>query len=312
MSGSGRRIIYVPGIRPKPPPALHREAVWRCLVEGVRRADPAAAARLADAPPPLELVSWSHLFYEEYRDIGLDADALRRLLEPEREPASRPGRARAVRLLAHRLGDRFPVLIGWLAAADTRLHLEEANRYFDPAGGRAAQIRALLARALQETWDAGADILLLTHSLGSVIAWDTLWELSRQGRAGPVDLFITLGSPLANRFVRDRLLGAHLEGAESFPRGIRRWKNYAAAGDLTALGRRMAVAYAEMRRLGLVGDISDCIGMYNGFVGEDGPNFHRCYGYFVSAELGAALAAWFADSAEDASGFRGRPPDPRG
>lgn len=40
---TARQIIYVPGKNPKPEAALHREILWRILVEGVRRADSAVA-----------------------------------------------------------------------------------------------------------------------------------------------------------------------------------------------------------------------------------------------------------------------------
>ena len=73
-------IIYVPGIKPKPPAGEHRAALWRCLLEGVRRADPPAAADIARHPACFSLVSWAHVFYDTQRDIALDEPGIERLL----------------------------------------------------------------------------------------------------------------------------------------------------------------------------------------------------------------------------------------
>ena len=156
---------------------------------------------------------------------------------------------------------------------------------------------SLLAAELQKSWAAGDRVLLMAHSLGSVIAWDTLWSLGdsvqrRDVNAG-IDLFLTLGSPLGTRFVRRRLLGARAGGARCYPQGIHRWRNLAALGDLTALGHRFADDYVEMLQLGLVEEITDQTDLVNPFRGQEGLNVHKCYGYFVNAATGSAIADWW-------------------
>jgi len=290
-----RRILYVPGIRAKPPPDAHRTLVRRCLIEGVRRADPRVAGDLAAAADCLRLVLWGHEFYPDYRDPDADAAAIEALVADE-HPARRSIReVRAVRgrlrYLTHRLGDRFPGLIGLLAGEATRANLADSARYFANADGVADRIRGLLRDELARCWQAGDRVLLMAHSFGSVIAWDTLWEL--RGQAGPVELFLTLGSPLGTRYIRRQLKGAGLPGAAAYPRGIQRWENLAATGGLTALGHRFAKDFAGMRELGLVGSITDRTDLINPFRGPDGLNVHRCYGYFVNACTGAAIARWW-------------------
>lgn len=301
MSNPCRRILYVPGIRAKPSPDLHREVLRKCVIEGVRRADARSAEAIAAMPECLRLVPWGHLFYPDYRDLGLDAAGIDGLLA---EPS--PGRTTireifgARRQMAsglHHLGDRVPLLIEWLADPDTRINIRDSLRYFDNHAGVADRIRALLAAELQSAWAAGDRVLLMAHSLGSVIAWDTLWELGHSARPDPanarVELFLTLGSPLGTRFVRRRLLGAGASGAGRYPRGIHRWRNLAALGDRTALGHRFADDYAEMLRLGLVAEITDQTDLVNPFRGQEGLNPHKCYGYFVNATTGAAIADWW-------------------
>lgn len=304
MSNPGRRILYVPGIRAKPLPDLHRAVLRNCVLEGVRRADPLMAEALSATPDGLRLVPWGHLFYPEYRDLGLDTAGINSLLadpSPARTTVSEIfGLKRRFARLLHRLGDRIPSLIDWLADIDTRINIDDSLRYFENRDGIADRIRDLLATELQSAWAAGDRVLLMAHSLGSVIAWDTLWKLSHStspGHSGAgVDLFLTLGSPLGTRFVRRRLLGAQASGARRYPQGIHRWRNLAALGDLTALGHRFADDYADMLRLGLVAEITDQTDLVNPFRGQEGLNVHKCYGYFVNVATGTAIGDWWRES----------------
>jgi hypothetical protein len=300
MSDRGRRILYVPGIRAKPLPALHHQLLLRCVTEGVRRADPVTAEALSATPDWLRLVPWGHLFYPEYRDPALDAAGIAGLLADPLPLRATIGEIFGVRRrlawLLHHLGDRVPWLIDWLADADTRINIRDSMRYLENHDGIADRIRALLAAELQSAWAAGDRVLLMAHSLGSVIAWDTLWRLGHsapRGSTGGIDLFLTLGSPLGTRFVRHRLLSAKSGGAGRYPQGIHRWRNLAALGDLTALGHCFADDYAEMLQLGLVAEITDQTDLVNPFRGQEGLNVHKCYGYFVNAATGLAIADWW-------------------
>lgn len=291
------RILYAPGIRAKPPPVVHAARLWRCVLEGVRRADPEAAAGLAAAPECLRLALWGHLFYAQYRDVDLDEPGVAALLadpnpgrDSVREVFSIRGRAE---FLAYRFADRFPGLIDWLAAENTRINLTDSGRYFRNAGGVGDRIRDVLRLELQRCWAAGERVLLMAHSFGSVIAWDTLWSLGDE--AGPIDLFLTMGSPLGTHYIRRRLMGARARGAARYPQGIHRWHNLAAVGGLTALGHRFARDFAEMRNLGLVTEITDRTDLLNPFRGPEGLNVHRCYGYFVNVATGEAIARWWRD-----------------
>jgi hypothetical protein len=294
-------ILYVPGIKPKPPAALHRAALWRCLVDGVRRADPAVAADLAAHPAVFQLVSWAHLFYDTHRDIAQDQPGIERLLAlpgPEpRDLAEASSWRRRLQRALYRLSDRFPPLFDLLGEPNMRATLNDTRRYFGNDGGAALAVRRVVADALIESWRAHRRVLLIGHSLGSVIAFDVLWELShRFSEPGEVDLFLTLGSPLGLHFVRDRLLGSRETGSRRYPNKIRRWQNLAAVGEMTTLDARFSAIWGEMRELGLVGEISDRLNLDTWFRGVEGLNVHRCYGYMVHPGVGAAIAAWWRAS----------------
>ena len=68
-------IIFVPGMKPKPPADVHLEALRRCLLEGLSRVDETVAADLAAHPEAFVRASWTYGFYQEYRDIGIDLES---------------------------------------------------------------------------------------------------------------------------------------------------------------------------------------------------------------------------------------------
>ena len=94
-------------------------------------------------------------------------------------------------------------------------------------------------------------VLLIAHSLGSVIAYDTLWELSHDPRGahpplGSVACLITLGSPLGDEPLTRRLKGWRESGRGRFPANIRQWHNFSARGDAVCHDARLANDFRAM------------------------------------------------------------------
>jgi hypothetical protein len=299
MNGATERIFFVHGILPKPPPADHRAMLWRCLLDGIRRVDKKRASDLADHPEIFEFIAWSSLLYDEQTSVAPDMPGIERLLalpgpEPRDVSESKSWRTRT-RQLVYLLSDALPVLIDLVANADMKKMIDDANRYFNDENGVAIQVRQRLSDALIAATAAGQRILLIGHSLGSVIAYDTLWELgNRPDRAVQIDQFLTIGSPLGVRFVRERLLSAGASGTQRYPSNIRSWLNLAAIGEMTALDRRMATDFAPMIDAGCVQAITDDVELINYFRGPDGLNVHKCYGYMANEKMGAAVVDWLS------------------
>ncbi|MFE7032409.1 serine peptidase [Streptomyces sp. NPDC057621] len=90
------------------------------------------------------------------------------------------------------------------------------------------QVRSRVAEALAKQ----RPTVVIAHSLGSVVAYETLWahpELQ-------VDLLVTLGSPLAlPHAVFPRLQPAPVEKKGRRPPNVTRWVNIADPGDLVAI-----------------------------------------------------------------------------
>jgi hypothetical protein len=295
------RIIFVPGLNPKPPAEIYRPQLLRVLRAGLTRSRPRAAAWLAEHEDAFVLVAWTYLFYGAHRDVTLDVAGIERLLvqtapseQDLKELRSWPRRALR---WAHLVGDAVPFLGRRLAPPHTRRLMHEANRYLKNSDGVAAEVRSVLRATLERAWHDGARVLLIGHSLGSVIAYDTLWELTHVHRAtGEVSLLLTLGSPLATRFVQRRLQGARAVDAARYPHNVRRWVNLTARGDTTALRRRLAPYFLEMYGLGLVDALEDFVDFDNYFRGATGLNAHEAYGYLAQPLLAEVVGGWIERS----------------
>lgn len=288
-------------MKPKPPPAEHRAALLRALQAGLARVRPTAGEWLAANDERFTLVSWTQLFYKDAsRDIRRDLPGLERL---ERSPVAGPEEcldldswSRRWARLWHLVGDSLPSLSDLIVKPDLQLTLADVHRYLDNENGIATDIRALLKTQLIRAWDSGERVLLIAHSLGSVVAYDSLWELSREMNVpARVDQFVTLGSPLATRFIRRALKGAGLTGADRYPANVRRWANFAARGEIVALHPRLAPFFDEMVGFGLVEAIDDHAGLYNHFHGENGIDAHKSYGYLIHAAVAGLIGNWLTE-----------------
>lgn len=297
-----RRIVFVPGMKPKPPAEIHRRALLRVLMAGIRRVDPELADQLAHHEELFELVPWTYKFYGSYRDIGLDLPGIDKAIEcvdPNQEDVAEiESLNRRVRRWMHIVGDALPFLTRRLAKPDMRLTMREVRRYLNDRDGVASAIRDRLVAVVTAAWERDEKIMLIGHSLGSVIAYDALWQLTHErGEQRSIDMFVTLGSPLATRFIRRHLLGANRLGPERYPHNIKRWVNFSARGEMTAIHPELTPSFGAMLEMGLLQSFQDHTDFYNYFRGETGLNVHKSYGYLLSAPVVTTLVDWLRESA---------------
>lgn len=293
MTAPGCIILFVPGIRAKPLPELHERELRRCVSAGVTAAG-ATVAEAAVIAGNFELIGWSADFYGSNADIAADLPGIERLLADKGDPLAdlQEATAWSRRLVAmfYAIGDRLPLLSRLFTTHRMRTRLQDINRYFDDETGAGTRARAMLADRLQSAWDQGTAVLLVGHSFGSVIAYDTLWDFSHgRPRTGSVELFLTLGSPLTLRYIHQRLQGAAAIGRKRYPANIRRWQNILAVGEVAAQDHRVSDCFGEMQSLGLLDTIEDNLTMLNHFRGPEGLNPHKCYGYFANVVVGRVI-----------------------
>ncbi len=295
---SRNRIFFIPGKNPKPPAAEHQAWLWRCLLSSIRQVDAALIPELCASPDNFQLVAWNEIYYQQTKASEDDAPWIEAMLakagpdaRDRREALS--WRRRWVRL-HYTLADFFPFLIPLFPDPAAKNMVLETERYFNNHAGTADQIRELLKAPLRRMLAAGDRILLIGHSMGSIIAYDALWELwHAEKNPGRIDRLLTLGSPLGMRFVQNRLLGFHNGPDRRFPGNIRHWINIAAQGDLTALDPNLRDDFASMLNAGMIESITDVHDIYTYFRNQGGLNVHRSYGYLAHPYIGRVVADWW-------------------
>ena len=286
-------ILYVPGLLPKPEAVTHRAALLRCLLAGIATQDEAVAKAIEARPESFEIVSWTYDFYGEHRDFALDAPSVDALLAQgklsprDRQEASTPMRRLARWMFT--VADKLPILIPHIATERVRLHLRDLRRYTHNRNELAEHTREMLKVALRSAREQQRPILLIAHSMGSVIAYESLWQMSRANReAMRIDLLLTMGSPLGQSYIQKLLKGSDAIGAVRYPANIKRWANLSAVGDLTAIDPYLKNDYKEMLQADLVECIDDRI-VYNWFRLDGVLNTHAEYGYMINPETAKSL-----------------------
>jgi len=300
-----KNIIFIPGKNPKPPPRQHHELLWRTLLEGVRRAEPGLAAELGKQNKCFKLIAWNHLYYESEKDSSRDLpwiDALINRHGPSDEDIREAHSwHRKLDRSLYTIADHFPFIIRILPGPASAT-VNELRRYFENSHNIAYHIREQIKKVIRPMLDNNESVLVVGHSMGSIIAYDAMWELSHiEHRKDKLD-FLSLGSPLGMNFVQHRLLGNKEQGKRRYPTIIERWMNIASVGDVTALDRYFHDDFQPMLDLGIVKSIEDHTdGIYNFYHNEEGLNCHRSYGYLVNPATGNIIADWWrASDAEQA------------
>lgn len=139
-------------------------------------------------------------------------------------------------------------------------------------GGFAEPMRDVLRKAIAEI---DGPLIVLSHSLGTIIAYDVLRDEALRGREVP--LFVTAGSPLAVQEVQDLVVNPLLVPAQ-----VGAWRNVADARDLVALDSTIRPEYDPASRC------SDFL------VVNDSNNHHGIREYLATAPLRDAVLPFFA------------------
>ncbi len=160
-----------------------------------------------------------------------------------------------------------------------------------------SSVREPMIAPLKRAMDSNDSVCVLAHSLGSMIAYDTLWKFSYRSEYRPkydtkkVDLFMTLGSPLADETVKGGLFGARASGPRKYPNNIRRWVNIAAEDDFISHDQKVADDFKKMKRYGNVDSIKDHR-IYNLALRKGKSNPHHSGGYLLHPKTTSTLVEW--------------------
>lgn len=221
---------YTPSLRPGTLGGNRHEVNWSDLVN--RGLDPGARVRS-------ELDTDAERFARQVREELQDRADL--LVEGHRALAEARGESLAADDRAAVARDLERGLLGGL---------DDFARYMTSDSVR----RAVLARfhdVVRPLLRGGASVVLITHSWGTVVAFEGLRQLDsdRSIPPGSVHAFFTVGSALSIPAVRWNLAGRVPDGRK--PASVARWINVDASGDLVG-GPVQSKGFAvDVERLGL-------------------------------------------------------------
>ena len=187
------------------------------------------------------------------------------------------------------VGFRMPVL--GKIAKDFAAYLDDPDF--------AAEARNRVREKICALMDRGDKIMLITHGTGSVVAYDVLWELSNDTETYPeygqykVDQWLTLGSPLGDRIVQKRLLGAKEMDESKFPSNVISWHNLSAEDDYACHDTTLADDFKKMmvqRRVSAVHDYQ----VFNLAVRYGKSNPHSSLGYYIHPRVSKIISDWLS------------------
>ncbi|WIH20128.1 hypothetical protein [Photobacterium damselae] len=160
-------------------------------------------------------------------------------------------------------------ILNYLSKPLLRYWLTDVYRYFhEPAF--ALEIEKPLIRLLQQY--RHHSITLISHSLGTVIAYNVLQKLAAQRTTQDItiDRWITLGSPLGLASVKAQLK-RNLKGSRAVPENVSAWHNYSDKRDIVCIDGDLADDFAKNNSGVSVRDFR----VMNAYPG----NPHKSYGY---------------------------------
>lgn len=151
---------------------------------------------------------------------------------------------------------------------DTALSaLKQAYAYLKKPG-----VRPAIDARVRPRFGAGP-VVVVTHSLGTVVAFHLLREFAKSGSPVEVPLLITMGSPLGVEAVKK-----YIDLPHKIPPNVGRWENFFDRGDPVSLGKALSSQFAA--------SIFD-----NGTINNQTENAHSIEGYLNQKAIRDSLTA---------------------
>jgi hypothetical protein len=281
-----KRIIGIHGLKNKPAPGVLRAWWTAAIAEGLSRN---REGQRVDVD--LALAYWADVMYPSPVVVAEEGEPYVAAEGTGPLPRGISIRRIAAARIQEGVGKVLELVFGTPVTEDmVRDALEtrapDLHRYgHDRAAREAVQER--LTEELRAAHAGGRPIMLIAHSMGSIIAYDVL---AAAGRALPglrISHFVTVGSPLGLSPVKE-IIAAPLR----VPECVERWSNLADPRDHVA--RWDTRLSSDFRENSGGAEISDHL-VVNGYVSPSGkPNPHKIYGYLRTPEMSELIAGFAA------------------
>lgn len=275
-------VIGIHGLANKPP-ADEKTRWWKAAIdEGLVRNE-----GIADPHFAFDFVYWADLRY----DAPLSGDGNREPYRPYEGTGPLPRGETAPTLTTNAM--LAPVYAGIDAVEEaTGVTLVDdvilEHRFDDLWHYHAEQdfARLVRTRLIERLKAFGAHrILLVAHSMGSVIAYDVLRMLERDEPSLRIDHLVTAASPLGLAKVKLKFEAEH--DTLRVPNNVAAWTNLADGEDVVAIMGDLATDYSP-NETGIRIDDRRVMNAYRRPGGE--PNHHKSYAYLRTPEFSAIVS----------------------
>jgi len=306
VGGVKRIIIAVHGLGNKPPPDELREGWLKAVHEGLERFGKPRKKI------PFEMVYWADVSYPDPLDPEeKDPNAPRYLKEPyapsTTRAAKKPKRIYLALLrfleknmdrwfLRKDLKETFP----GASAKMMERYFSDLNTYYTDSCQTLDNKDCSAKSAIQERLiqvlekHLGSEILLITHSMGSIIAFDTLSDPANKTQ---INTFVTMGSPLGLPPIVARNFENQKQWQPSRKRPVTpdsiwpHWYNISDSRDHVALDQTLRDDYAP----NIHGARALDLRVVNDYEINGLANPHKSYGYLRATETADIIDAFLSE-----------------
>lgn len=302
-------IIGIHGLANKPKPEILKDWWRKSILEGLH-----INLNLNPSAIPFNMVYWADLLYrvQQHNEVAYNFDQLynnepyigaaKGSIEEYKEKLRDEIRAKILGIFGSGLDvlkQRFDLdfLGDWVlekVMKDLAFYYDDERKIQNRSGIMQIASKVLKDELIQELEKhQGKEIMLIAHSMGSIIAYDVLRDLGHQpGNEIYVKHFITIGSPLGLPYVKHKINDERVY--DKMKNKVRTpsivtgdWINYADKKDPVALDFYLKDDYGENAAGIKVKD--DMI--LNDYVGLSGKrNHHKSYGYLRTPEMSTKIA----------------------
>ena len=265
-------IIGVHGLANKPPREILERGWKDAICEGLANLN---RTRISPDRINYQMADWADLYYPER-----DQDAGNRY-KPATAGTLTAYDENVLDSLRGWFGNVVDEPVEWLKnrglltdAAEKVLetYIKDLDKYYGDDDQRRATRQVVMDR-IQE--NAGKRILLIGHSMGSIITYDVLRILGDQNSSHVIDHYVTIGSPLGLPHVQSKIVGEF--GKVRTPSVVKRWTNFADRRDPVALDSHLSRDFKP--NSAQVRPVDDLV--LNDWEG----NSHKSYGYLRCPEF---------------------------
>jgi len=299
-------ILGIHGLGNKPPKNLLQKWWKEAMIEGLH------SSGINKNLPRFELVYWADILYDKpLNRREKDKDSPYFLDEPYIEAPStivdekHPIQEKIIGFISDQLSRIFldedkSLNYSFITDAILKKYFKDLDVYYVEECKDKTKVNCKAHDLIQERLAKciskyhNYDIMIIAHSMGSIITFDVLNFLIPEAR---VNTLVTIGSPLGLPVVVSKIAAEQKKKSEgqnimATPPGVTKsWFNFADINDLVAINYKLSDDFAENERGILPIDFL----VNNNFEIDGETNHHKSFGYLRTPEFSKMLGDFIAD-----------------